>query len=105
VALISGVGEPEELRFTGTYQYANDQNPNGGIELIATLVGPSTYTLNTVVSPPPSSSFSYDWKPNGVSSVTAGSYTLNVTARVRDAVITTHFGTQATDTDSYTFPI
>jgi hypothetical protein len=104
VTLISGVGEPEELRFTGNYQYANDQNPDARIELIASLVGPTTYNLNTLVVPT-SGSFTYDWQPNGVSSVTAGSYTLNVTARVRDAVIITHFGSQASDTDSYNFPI
>lgn len=104
VSLISGVGEPEELQFTGNYQYANDGNPDARIELIASLVGPSTYNLNTLVVPT-SGSFTYDWLPNGVSSVTAGSYTLTVTARVRDAVIITHFGTQASDTDSYNFPI
>jgi hypothetical protein len=103
-ALISGVAEPENFRFTGNYQFANDQNPDARIELIATLVGPTTYSLNTLVIPT-SSSFTYDWQPNGVSSVTPGSYTLNVTARVRDPVITTHFGTQASDTDSFNFPI
>lgn len=102
--LISGVGEPEELRFSGTFQYRNDYNPNARVELIASLVGPSTYNLNTLVTPT-GASFSYDWLPNGVSSVTAGSYTLSVTARVRDPVITTHFGTVASDTDSYNFPI
>jgi hypothetical protein len=104
VTLISGVGEPEELRFTGNYQYANDENPDARIELIASLVGPSTYNLNTLIAPT-SGSFTYDWLPNGVASVTAGSYTLTVTARVRDPVIITHFGTQASDTDSYNFPI
>lgn len=104
VNLISGVGEPEEFRFTGNYQYTNDQNPNGRIELIASLVGPSTYSLNTLVVPT-SSSFTYDWLANGVASVTPGSYTLTVTARVRDAVIDTHFGTQASATNSYNFPI
>jgi len=104
VTLISGVAEPEEFRFTGNYQFLNDANPDARIELIVSLVGPSTYNLNTLIVPP-SGSFTYDWQPNGVSSVTAGSYTLNVTARVRDAVIITHFGTQASDTDSYNFPI
>ena len=102
--LISGVGDPEELRFTGTFQYRNDYNPDARVELIASLVGPSTYSLNTLVTPT-GASFSYDWLPNGVASVTPGAYTLSVTARVRDPVITTHFGSTASDTDSYNFPI
>jgi hypothetical protein len=102
--LISGVGEPEQFRFTGTFEFANDYNPDARVELIASLVGPTTYNLNTLVTPT-SSSFSYDWLPNGVSSVTAGSYTLTVTARVRDPVIITHFGASADDTNSYNFPI
>jgi len=104
VQLISGVGEPEEFRFEGNYQFKNDENPDGRIELIASLVGPSTYSLNTLVVPT-SGSFTYDWLPNGVASVTPGSYTLSATARVRDAVIATHFGATASDTDSFNFPI
>jgi hypothetical protein len=103
-AVNSGVGEPEEIRFTGNYQYTNDRNPDGFIELIATLTGPTTYSLNTLVTPS-GSSFLYDWQPNGVASVTPGSYTLAVTARVRDAVITTHFGTTASAPNSFNFPI
>jgi hypothetical protein len=102
--LNSGVGEPEEIRFTGNYQFANDRNPDARIELIATLTGPSTYSLNTLVVPT-SGTFVYDWQPNGVSSVTPGTYTLAATARVRDAVITTHFGTTASAPNSFIFPI
>jgi hypothetical protein len=103
-AVNSGVGEPEELRFTGNYQFANDRNPDARIELIATLTGPSTYSLNTLVTPS-GSSFVYDWQPNSGSSVTPGSYSLSVTARVRDPVITTHFGTTASAPNSFNFPI
>ncbi len=104
VQVWSGVGDPEELRFTGNYDYLNDENPDGRVEFIATLTGPTTYSINTLLTPS-SGSFLYDWKPNGNSSVTPGSYTLSCTVRLRDAVIITNFGNPSTVTDSYTFPI
>lgn len=104
VSLISGVGEPEQLRFSGTFQYRNDYNPDARVELIASLVGPSTYNLNTLVTPT-GSTFQFDWLPNNPNSVTPGSYTLSSTVRVRDPVITTHFGNVASYPNSYNFPI
>lgn len=104
VQVWSGVGDPEELRFTGNYDYLNDENPDGRVEFIATLTGPSTYSINTLLTPS-AGSFLYDWKPNGNASVTAGNYTLSCTVRLRDAVIITNFGNIQTVSDSYTFPI
>ena len=105
---ISGTGEPIEIRFAwGSYQYANDKNPDTRLrlELAFTEDGnPSnTYVLDTGYTiVPPLTNLWYDWQPNGTNPITpSGTYIFTCRAWLRDPVITTHTVSTNLHTNSF----
>jgi hypothetical protein len=81
-----------------SYQYLNDENQNGKVLVQASLTqtsgGSNYYTFNSGYIQPPSSR-SVLWTLS-TPAPAAGTYTLEASVRVQDAVIPAHEGTQAT---------
>ena len=100
--------EPVNIRFAwSSYQFLNDRNPNGRLRLQLSFTEDgnpgNTYTLDTGYTVvPPAANLWYDWQPNGTGSIAPGTYQFNVTATLRDAVITTHFGANTIHSNFFT---
>jgi hypothetical protein len=78
-----------------SYQYTNDENPDGRVRVVASLgstTGGNNYSFNSGLIVPPSPSGGVLWEPT----VTADTYELVATVYVYDAVIPTHEGVFAT---------
>ena len=80
-----------------SYEFANDENQNGAVlvqgSMTQTSGGSNYYTFNSGYIQPPSSRSVLWTLPTPAPA--SGTYTIEASVRVRDAVITAHEGTQA----------
>jgi hypothetical protein len=78
-----------------SYQYTNDENPDGRVRVVASLgstTGGNNYSFNSGLIVPPAPAGGVLWEPT----VTADTYELVATVYVYDAVISAHEGVFAT---------
>jgi hypothetical protein len=97
---IGGATDLQVIIYWSGYQFPNDQNQNGRLEIYARLDriedgGTTNYEFSdtNIVPPQPPSALEVLWNVGSVGSPVAnGSYSLVVQVRVKDAVINTHLG-------------
>jgi hypothetical protein len=102
---VSGLGGAGSYAATASwlnYEFANDENASGAVRVLMGLSGPETYSFDSDWITPPAGK-AVTWNLPGPAPI-AGSYTLEANVRVRDAVISTHVGTQVF-ADPVTVPI